>query len=151
MVRGFFAGLMMGSTHPEDRSSVYSLCVNGIDDCRMIQEELSVVFGEQNERGLFDEAIYNDDAVMELLIEAGKHPSVANLRHLYNVMPNEATRLGVALGMLFALRIWAERPALAQHFVGCEQTRDEAEDGNTDASAKRGTKSVRNKRKSNRR
>ena len=92
----------------------------------MIHEECDTIFADQEERGLFDEAIYNDDAPMDLLTDAGAHSSISNLRRLYRIMPNEATCLGVAFRMLFALRVWAERPALAQHLVDCERTRDEA-------------------------
>ena len=93
-----------------------------------MQEELGKIFADQQERGLFDEASYNDDAPMELLADAGRHSAMAKLCHLHGLMPNEATRLGVAFGMLFALRLWTERPDLAQHVVDCERTRDEAED-----------------------
>jgi hypothetical protein len=112
--------------HSEDRASLPSRCTSSIKECAMIEAEVQQVFSDMEVRGLFAEAIYNEDAGTELLTEAGTHAAISNLRRLYSTMPREATRLGVGFGMLFALRLWSDEPQLAQHLVNCEQTRDEA-------------------------
>jgi tetrahydromethanopterin S-methyltransferase subunit F len=132
-MRGFYTGLVMGMDHPEDLATLLSRCLNGIKECAMIHAEFQQVFADLEERGLFGEAIYNEDATMELLTEASMHIAVTNLRHLYTTMPREATKLGIAFGMLFALRLWSDHPGLAQHLVDCERTRDEADAPDADS------------------